>query len=215
MLGIAAVKYTVKRNWRKGQQAELARATELILSLHRIGYQIPSIHAVAQKKASWFTKNPTEYEWNALFDEGRVRRKQEVEELVNLCGKNKPVRTLVTQVVAEGDVALNKIRVQRAKEILPILVEHGYDLHQLKEILDRTTGDLSEDEIREALLVLINRDDATSALKDLAVELGVMYKESRDVGEVVGRVAEVGISVLESAWELLVAAGEFFADIMG
>jgi hypothetical protein len=213
IVAVVGIKLLYKNHARNQLRTETERTSELILTLLRDGYSIQSLHFVAKKCRAWTLEDPTEAEWQKLFTQGNYRHAAEVKELVDRYKSSEATRALVKAVLEGGEVALKKMRVQRAKWILPELVEAGYDIHQLMNVFNGFDGQCpGEEELTEALRILTYNSDATKALKGLAVELGQLYMENGDVSEVVGRVAEVGLEVLDSGWELLQPVAEFFAD---
>jgi hypothetical protein len=205
-------KVVLKHQIRCWIQTETERTIALILTLLRDGYNIHTLHDVAKKKRAWTYDDPTEAEWRSLFAQGSCRHVDEVKELVERY-QSETTRALVKAVVKDGETALKRFRVQRAAQIIPNLVEAGFDMQQLNIIFSNCNSQgMGEGEVMDAIAVLAHDDDATRALLHLALELCHLYQETGDVREVVGRVAEVGIQVLDNGWDLLQQVAEFILD---
>jgi hypothetical protein len=193
-------------------QSETERTIALILTLLRDGYNIHTLHDIARKKRAWSLKDPTEAEWVSLYAQGNCRHIKKVIELVERY-QSETTRALVKAVVKDGKTALKRFGVRRATEIIPDLVEAGFDMQQLNIIFSNCNSQgMGEGEVMDAIAVLAHDDDATRALLHLALELCHLYQETGDVREVVGRVAEVGIQVLDNGWDLLQQVAEFILD---
>jgi hypothetical protein len=125
-------------------------------------------------------------------------------DLIELSGRSETVYNRVKEVTETFSAR------KKATELLPLVLEAGYDLAAIQSIANSCEANgWSFNEVTEAVSVLAKRDTAMMAIAEQVVELVVLSVQNRDAAIIVEGGVQIGMEAVANVEGL----GEFVADI--
>lgn len=178
-----------------------------VLSEHNYDLQI--LKELCKKERAWFQSVDAD-DFRRLFQDHRDERaKQKAEELIKLSDRSDTVYARVKEVSAMGRTTF--LARVRATELIPLVVEAGYDLAAIKTIASSSceANGWTADDVAEAVSVLAKNNTAMTAIIEQAKELVVLCVQNADAATILNEVLEIGMEALAN----VVGLGEVVAEI--
>ena len=193
---VASTKLAIRNHQQERQSDRLIRANSMLKILSQNGYNLHRLKALCKKERAIFQSVEVD-DWRKLYKGKNKLTRKIAKDLIELSGRSNTVYNRVKEVSAVG--AETFIARERVTELIPFVVEAGYDLAAIKSLANscKEANGWSANDVAEALFILANNDTAMMAIAEQAVELVVLCVQHQDVTIIVNRVvAEIGMEFL-------------------
>lgn len=209
---VISTKLAIKNHQLERRSDRLIRANSMLKILSQNGYNLHRLKAICKKHRAIF-QSVTDDDYRKLYRGKPDWTTKIAKDLIELSERSDTVYERVKEVLAMG--AETFIARERATELIPLVVEAGYDLAAIQNIASscEANGVWSANDVTEAVSVLANNDTAMMAIAEQAVELVVLCVQNRDVAIIVDGVVQIGMEALANVEGLGEAIAEFVSAI--
>lgn len=214
---VISTKLAIKNHQLERRSDRLIRANSMLKILSQNGYNLHRLKAICKKHRAIF-QSVTDDDYRKLYRGKPDWTTKIAKDLIELSERSDTVYERVKEVLAMG--AETFIARERATELIPLVVEAGYDLAAIQNIASsniasscEANGVWSANDVTEAVSVLANNDTAMMAIAEKAVELVVLCVQNRDVAIIVDGVVQIGMEALANVEGLGEAIAEFVSAI--
>jgi hypothetical protein len=183
-VAVISTKAAIKSHQKERRSDRLIRANSMLEILSQNGYNLHRLKAICKKHRTRFQTFTDDY-LSELYRGKPHRTRKTAKDLIELSGRSKTVYNRVKEVLAMG--AETFIARERATELIPLVVEAGYDLAAIQSIANSCEANgWSAIDVEEAVLVLASRDTAMMTIAaEQAVELVVLCVQNGDAAIIV------------------------------
>ena len=173
----------------------LIRANSMLKILSQNDYNLHRLQAICKRWRTIF-QSVTGDDLRELYRGKPDWTTDIAKDLIELSGRSETVYNRVKEVLAMG--AETFIARERAAELIPLVLEAGYDLAAIQSIANSCEANgWSFNEVTEAVSVLAKRDTAMMAIAEQVVELVVLSVQNGDVAIIVESVVlQIGMEAL-------------------
>ena len=210
---VVSTKLAIRNHQQERRSDRLIHANSMLKILSQNGYNLHRLKELCKKERAIFQSVEVD-DLRELYQNNENWTTKIAKDLIELSGKSVTVYNQVKEVLAMG--AETFIARERATELIPFVVEAGYDLAAIKSLAsscEEANGWWSANNVAEAVLVLANNDTAMMAIAEQAVELIVLCIQHRDVTIIINGVVEIGMEFLAIGEGLAEAVAEIVIAI--
>ena len=209
---VISTKLAIKNHQLERRSDRLIRANSMLKILSQNGYNLHRLKAICKKHRAIF-QSVKDDDYRKLYRGKPDWTTKIAKDLIELSERSDTVYERVKEVLAMG--AETFIARERATELIPLVVEAGYDLAAIQSIASscEANGVWSANDVTEAVSVLANSDTAMMAIAEQAVELVVLCVQNRDAAIIVDGVVQIGMEALANVEGLGEAIAEFASAI--
>jgi len=209
---VISTKLAIKNHQLERRSDRLIRANSMLKILSQNGYNLHRLKAICKKHRAIF-QSVKDDDYRKLYRGKPDWTTKIAKDLIELSERSDTVYERVKEVLAMG--AETFIARERATELIPLVVEAGYDLAAIQSIASscEANGVWSANDVTEAVSVLANSDTAMMAIAEQAVELVVLCVQNRDAAIIVDGVVQIGMEALANVEGLGEAIAEFVSAI--
>jgi hypothetical protein len=208
LAAVYSTKVAIKSHQKERQKDRLKRANSWLERLSRHGYDLHRLKALCKKQREMF-QSVTDDDLRKLCRGKPDRTRETAVNLIELSGRSDTVYYQVKEVLAMG--AETFLARQRATELIPLVVEAGFDLAAIQNIASSCEANgWSFNEVTEAVSVLASRNTAMVTIAEQAVELVILCVQNQDATIILDEVAKMGMEALANVEGL----GEAIVDLL-
>ena len=174
----------------------LIRANSMLKILSQNDYNLHRLEAICKRWRTIF-QSVTGDDLRELYRGKPDWTTDIAKDLIELSGRSETVYNRVKEVLAMG--AETFIARERAAELIPLVLEAGYDLAAIQSIANscEANGRWSAIDVEGAVSVLASRNTAMMAIAEQVVELVVLSVQNGDVAIIVESVVlQIGMEAL-------------------